>query len=68
MGGYYIESYRHMAWSGFSWLRMGPKNRLVSRAVIEWKRPLGRPGHRWEDDIKVSLTELWNGVNSAGSV
>jgi hypothetical protein len=68
MGGYYIESYRHVAWSGFSWLRMGPRNRLVSTAVIEGKRPLGRPGHRWEDDIKMSLTDVRHGLNSAGSV
>jgi len=22
------------------------------------KRPLGRPGHRWEDDIKVDIREM----------
>jgi hypothetical protein len=27
----------------------------------EGKRPLGRPGHRWVDDIKIDLRETgWN--------
>jgi hypothetical protein len=30
----------------------------------EWKRPLGRPKHRWEDNIKMDLREIrWNGMN-----
>jgi hypothetical protein len=29
---------------------------LVGR--FEGKRPLGRPRHRWEDNIKVDLTEI----------
>jgi hypothetical protein len=24
----------------------------------EWNRPLGRPRHRWEDNIKVGLREI----------
>jgi hypothetical protein len=24
----------------------------------EWKRPLGRPRHRWEDNIKIDLREI----------
>ena len=28
----------------------------------EGKRPLGRPKHRWEDDIKVDLQEVWCGA------
>jgi hypothetical protein len=24
----------------------------------EGKRPLGKPGHRWEDNIKMDLTEI----------
>jgi hypothetical protein len=28
------------------------------------KRPLGRPRHRWEDNIKIDLGEIvWKGVN-----
>jgi len=35
---------------------------LVSRT--ESKRPLGRRRHRWEDNIKMDLREIWiNGVN-----
>jgi hypothetical protein len=25
----------------------------------ERKRPLGRPGHRWEDNIRKDLREIW---------
>jgi len=28
-----------------------------SREVFEGKRPLGRPRHRWEDNIKMDLRE-----------
>jgi hypothetical protein len=29
----------------------------------ERKRPLGRPGHRWEDNIKTVLREIvWGGM------
>jgi hypothetical protein len=30
---------------------------------LEGKRPLGRPKHRWVDNIKLDLTEIrWDGV------
>jgi hypothetical protein len=30
----------------------------------EWKRPLERPRHRWEDNIRIDLREIgWEGVN-----
>jgi hypothetical protein len=30
----------------------------------EWKRPLKRPGYRWEDNIKMDLRETgWEGVD-----
>jgi hypothetical protein len=30
----------------------------------EGKRPLGRPRHRWEDNIKMNLREIgWGGMN-----
>jgi hypothetical protein len=30
----------------------------------EGKRPLGRPRHRWEDNIKMDLKEMgWEGVD-----
>jgi hypothetical protein len=34
---------------------------LVGRP--EWKRPLGRPRHRWEDNIKMGLREI--GIDGA---
>jgi hypothetical protein len=33
----------------------------VHRVLVgkpEWKRPLGRPSRRWEDNIKMDLQEL----------
>jgi hypothetical protein len=31
---------------------------------LEGKRPLGRPWHKWEDNIKVDLKEIcWEGVD-----
>jgi hypothetical protein len=30
----------------------------------EWKRPLGRPWYRWEDNIRMDLTDLsWEVVD-----
>jgi hypothetical protein len=46
---------------------MGRSNRLVSTAVIYGKTQLGKPGHGWEDDIRVGLTDIWHVVHSAGS-
>jgi len=34
----------------------------VHRVLVgkpEGKRPLGRPRHRWEDNIKMDLQEVW---------
>jgi hypothetical protein len=30
----------------------------ISVGRPEWKRPLGRPRHRWEDNIKMDLREI----------
>jgi len=41
-------------------IRMG-ENRGVYRVLVgkpEGKRPLVRPGHRWEDNIKMDLQEV----------
>jgi hypothetical protein len=40
------------------------ERRGVYRALVrklEEKRPLGRPRHRWEDNIKVDLQEVGGG-------
>jgi hypothetical protein len=37
------------------------EGRGVYRVLVgrpEGKRPLGRPGHRWEDNIKMDLMEI----------
>ena len=41
----------------------------VHRVLVgnpEGKRPLGRPGRRWEDNIKMDLQGLW-GLDGVGS-
>jgi hypothetical protein len=53
---------RRMRWAGHV-ARMGEK-RNVYRLLTgkpEGKRPLGRPRHRWIDNIKMDLSEI--GVN-----
>ena len=43
--------------------RMG-EDRVVHRVLVgkpEGKRPLGRPRHRWEDNIKMDLQEVEGG-------
>jgi len=50
---------RRMRWAGHV-ARMGEK-RGVYRVLVrkpEGKGPLGRPSHRWEDDIKMYLQEV----------
>jgi hypothetical protein len=35
---------------------------LVGKPKPERKRPLGRPRHRWEDEIRMDLREIgWEG-------
>jgi hypothetical protein len=43
------------------------KKRSARRILVkkpEGKRPLGRPRHRWEDNIKIDLGEIgWGGMD-----
>jgi len=51
-----------MRWAGHM-ARMGER-RGVHRVLVgnsEGKRPLGRPRHRWEDNIKMELQEVGGG-------
>jgi hypothetical protein len=54
---------RRMRWAGHV-ARMGEVraayNILVGR--LEGRRPLGRPGRRWEDNMKMDLWEIGFGV------
>jgi hypothetical protein len=56
---------RRMRWAGYV-ACMG-EGRGVYRVLVgrpEGKRPLGRPRHTWEDNIKMDLREIGiNGVN-----
>jgi hypothetical protein len=55
---------RRMKWAGHV-ARMG-EGRDVYRVLVgmpESKRPLGRPRRRWEDNIKLDLTEI--GIDEA---
>jgi hypothetical protein len=50
---------RKMRWARHV-ARMG-QGRRVYRVLVgrpEWKRPLGRPRRRWEDNIKLDLREI----------
>ena len=51
--------------------RMGERRALYSvlEGKLEGKRPHGRPGRGWEDNIKMHLQEVgWRcGLNRAGS-
>jgi hypothetical protein len=55
---------RRMRWAGHA-TRMEKRNAykiLVGKP--EGKRPLGRPRHRWVDDIKADLREIgWGGMD-----
>ena len=58
---------RRMRWAGHV-ARMG-EDRGVHRVMVgkpEGKRPLGRPRHRWEDNIKMDLQEVGGGVVGTG--
>ena len=53
---------RRMRWTG-NVARMG-EWRGVYRVLVgkpEGKRPLGRPRHRWENNVKMDLQEVWCG-------
>jgi hypothetical protein len=46
--------------------RMGAKRKAYKVLVRKpkGKRPLGRPRHRWEGNIKLDLTEIgWDGMD-----
>jgi hypothetical protein len=50
---------RRMRWAGHV-VNMG-EGRGMYRVLVgkpEGKRPLGRPRHRWEDNIKIDLQEV----------
>jgi len=52
-----------MRWTGhvaYAVERRGAYRALVRRP--EGKRPLGRPGRRWEDNIKMNIHEVGCGV------
>jgi hypothetical protein len=56
---------RRMRWAGHV-ARMGEKRSAYEILVgkLEGKRPLGRPRHRWENNIKMDLREIgWGGMD-----
>jgi hypothetical protein len=44
---------------------IGMHSMLVGKP--EGKRPLGRPRHRWEDNIKIDLREVGGGLGTGWS-
>jgi hypothetical protein len=60
---------KRMRWAGHV-ARMGEKRSSYRILVgkLEGKRPLGRPRHRFVDNIKMELREMgWYGLDRAGS-
>jgi hypothetical protein len=61
---------RRMRWSGHV-ARMGERNGAyrISVGRLKGRRPLGRPGCRWEDNIKTDLQEMGggHGLDCSGS-
>jgi hypothetical protein len=56
---------RRMRWA-WHVARIGEKRNAyrILMGKPEGKRPLGRPRHRWVDNIKIDLREIgWNGVD-----
>jgi len=59
---------RRMRWAGHV-VRMG-EGRGTYRVLVgkpEGKRPMGRPRHRWEDNIKMYLQDVGVGVWTGSS-
>jgi hypothetical protein len=56
---------RRMRWTGHAagmWEKSNAYRIMVGKP--EGKRPLGRPRPRWEDNIKMDLTEIrWGGMD-----
>jgi hypothetical protein len=50
---------RRMRWAGYV-ARMGEEIKVYKVLVgkYEGKRPLGRPRHRWEDEVRMDLREI----------
>jgi hypothetical protein len=56
---------RRMRWAGYV-AQMGRKGNAcrIMVGMPEGKRSLGRPKHRWVDNIKMDLCEIvWNGMD-----
>jgi hypothetical protein len=58
----WVVKSRRMRWAGHV-ARMG-EDRSVHRVLVgkpEGNRPMGRPRHRWEDNIKIDLQDIGGG-------
>jgi hypothetical protein len=56
---------RKVRWAGHI-ARVGQKRNVYKLFIgkSERKRPRGRPGHRWEDNIRINVREIvWEGVD-----
>jgi hypothetical protein len=64
-----IRIIKSRRWAGHV-ARMGEKRNAyrISVGKPEEKRPLGRPRHRWVDNIKINLRAMgWDGMGWTGS-
>jgi hypothetical protein len=57
---YHMIKSRRMRWAGYA-ARIGEMTSAYRDLVAkpEWKRPLGKHRHRWEDNIKI----MWESVD-----
>jgi hypothetical protein len=57
---YSSPNFVRMRWAGnVARMRKGRGVYSILVGRLEGKRPLGRPRHRWEDNIKLNLMEIW---------
>jgi len=58
-----VITFGRMRWAGRV-TRMGERIGVytVLVGILEGKRPLGRPGRRWEDSIKIDLQDVGGGM------
>jgi hypothetical protein len=68
---------RRMRWSGNVVASMGKMRNAYKTlfGIPEWKRPLGRPSHGWESNIRMDIREIgwevvhiWLSVGTSGEL
>jgi hypothetical protein len=59
-----VMKLKRMKWIGHSTHGRHGKLYKILIGKLEWKRPLGRPTCRWEDNMRMNLRDMcWEGVD-----